>query len=403
MQQAMDTVIRELGSDAVILNSKKVRKKGIQNLFRKPVLEVMVAYDPAKVPPSKKAGGYGYGGYQGVGRGGAEVKADREKEADKGQLSFSEHKFEDAGPAKPHQDRAVQINNEQLINLDSRISSLDSILNNFINKFSFVKRDITYDYSKEVEDLFCRLIENQVREELAHKIAKETESILKKQPGTNAVEVMEHLIFEQIGVPEPIRPKKFQQKIILMIGPTGVGKTTSLVKLAADFAIKQKKRVGLINTDTYRIAAQQQLKTYADILSIPLSIVYQDAELTEAIQSMSDREVIFIDTAGKRPGDEQHREDILKIIELARPEDILLCVSAPTSFASLKEIIDTYDFVGDYKFIVTKLDETRHRGMILNLVWYSQKKLAYYTIGQNVPDDIQIADRETVTDQMLRN
>ena len=393
MQEAMDTVIKELGSDAVILSSRKVRKKGLRYLFQKPVLEVMVAYDPAKVPMAKRAiqgtGTYGpFGGYLPK-----SVDGDSRREEDgvKEENRYGEQK-------KEH----VQVTGDQLKDLDERISSIDHMLGEFMSKFSFVKRDITYDYSEGVEELFCSLIESQVREELAHSLSKQTDMILKKEQGANAAEVMQHLILEQLGTPEPIQPKKFNHKVVLFIGPTGVGKTTSLVKLAANFSVKQKKKVGIINTDTYRIAAQEQLKAYADILSIPLGVVYQSSDIGEALEAMSDRELIFIDTAGKKPGDEQHREDISQIIEVTNPEDIMLCVAASTSFASLKEIIDTYSFIEDYKIVVTKLDETKSRGMILNLSWYAKKSLAYVTTGQNVPDDIENIDMETIAGHLLK-
>lgn len=372
MQQAMDTVIKELGSDAVVLSNRKVRKKGFKNLFKKPILEVMVAYDPAKIPALANK--------QNNGHNPATPAAGKDKDLEA---------------------KAVQLNKEQFEHLDSRIDALDEILANFIDKFSFIKREITYDYSQGVEELLLRLITNQVREELAHSIARETDLIMKKQQGTKAAEVMEHLIFEKIGAAEPITHKKFTQKTVLIIGPTGVGKTTSIVKLVAEFALNQKKKVGIINTDTYRISAKEQLKTYADILGVPLSIVYQTSELGDEIAAMSDRDIIFIDTAGKRPGDEQHKDDLLEIVEAASPEDILLCVAATTGFSAMQEIIDTYDFIGDYKLVITKLDETKFRGSILNLSWYAGKRLAYITTGQSVPDDIEIPDTQSIASQIL--
>ena len=367
MQQAMDTVIRELGSDAVILNSRRVRKKGIKNFFRKPVLEVMVAYDPADVPSVKKLNAAYSGG-----------------STEKGQKN------------KPS-----AVSSEQLERLDKRIDSIDAMLGDFIEKFSFVKREITYDYPEEVQHLLLRLIDNQVREELAHSLAKETEHMLRKQPGTNAAEILEHLILEQIGRPEPILHKKFTQKVILVLGPTGVGKTTTIVKLAADFSVKQKKKVGIINTDTFRIGAQEQLQTYSDILGIPLHVIYWADELQGALDSMSDRDIIFVDTAGKRPGDGQHKDDILELVRILRPEDTLLCLSASTGFASIMEIVDTYGFVDDYRLLITKIDETKFRGQLLNISWYTQKPLAYFTTGQNVPDDIEIVNVEAMAKQII--
>ena len=372
MQQAMDTVIRELGSDAVILNSRKVRKKGLKNLFKKPVLEVMVAYDPANVPSARKQNA----------------------------------PFVLPGPDKVQKDikaKPAPVSNEQLERLDKRIDSIDAMLTDFIEKFSFVKRDITYDYPEQVQELLVKMMENQVREELAHTLAKETEQMLKKQPDVNAAEILEHLVLEQLGKPQPILHKKFTQKVILVLGPTGVGKTTTIVKLAADFSVKQKKKVGIINTDTYRIGAQEQLQTYADILGIPLQVIYWADELKNALENMSDRDIVFVDTAGKRPGDMQHKKDMLDIVSILQPEDTLLCLAATTSFAASKEMIDTYGFVDDYRLLITKVDETKFRGPILNISWYAQKPLAYVTTGQNVPDDIEVVDVESIAKMIIGN
>ncbi|MDR0490927.1 MAG: flagellar biosynthesis protein FlhF [Oscillospiraceae bacterium] len=380
MQQAMDTVVRELGSDAVILNSRKVRKKGLRNLMQKPIYEVMVAYDPASIPSAKKAGASRSGS-------GAERAHTERAAAERVQKEQAVHL-----PA---------VNNEQLERLDKRIDSIDEMLSGFMEKFSFVKREITYDYPEDLQELLLRMIENQVREELAHSLAKETEQMLRKQLGASAAEVLEFLVLEQLGKSAPILHKKFTQKIILLMGPTGVGKTTSIVKLAADFSVNQKKKVGLINTDTYRIGAQEQLQTYADILGIPLHVVYHADELMGALEEMSDRDVIFVDTAGKRPGDEQHKEDILNIMRILQPEDILLCLAATTGFTAIKEMVDTYGFVNEYRLLVTKLDETKHRGSLLNISWYAKKPLAYATTGQNVPDDIEIVDVESIARQII--
>ena len=366
MQQAMDMVIKELGSDAVILNSRKIRKKGFKNLFRKPILEVMVAYDPANVPSVKK-------------------------------LNISADAADKASKQKPS-----SVNQEHLDRLDKRIDSIDMMLSSFMDKFSYVKREVTYDYPESIQGLLQKMIDSQVAEELAHSLAKEADQLLRKKPDTSAAEILEHLIIEKIGRPEPILHKKFTQKVILVIGPTGIGKTTTTVKLAADFSVKQKKKVGIINTDTFRIGAQEQLQTYADILGVPLQMVYRADELEKALESMADMDLIFVDTAGKGPGDEQHREDILEIIRILKPEDILFCLSATTGFAATKEIIDTYGFVEDYRLLITKLDETKFRGALLNLCWFTQKPLTYVTTGQNVPDDIEVADVESIAKQITR-
>ncbi|MCL2425530.1 MAG: flagellar biosynthesis protein FlhF [Oscillospiraceae bacterium] len=383
MKQAMDTAIRELGSDAVMIAQSKVRRKGLKNLFRKPLLEVQFAYDPANTPMARKLN--------------LSYTSERENSM-QNTRSASANALARSGDS----DKRSNVSTEQLERFDARMNSFEVVLTDFLDKFAYVKRDITYDYSKEVLKILGKLIDEQVREELAHSIAKQAEQLLKQQPDADVLEVVEHLMLEEFSRPEPILHKKFTQKVVLMIGPTGVGKTTSMVKLATEFSVKQKKNVGIINTDTYRIGAQEQLQTYADILGIPIHVVYQADELEDVMEQMSDRDIIFVDTAGKRPGDEQHKDDLLNIVRILEPEDILLCLAATTSFSSIKEMVDTYGFVDDYKVMITKLDETKFRGSIFNINWYTQKPLAYVTTGQDVPDDIEVADVESIVKAIVR-
>jgi len=390
MKQAMDAAIRELGSDAVMIAQNKVRRKGFKGLFRKPILEVQFAYDPANVPSAKKKKALSTLDHESQAQGGYQQPGGSLPLGGSGDKAWG------------HKGKSATVSNEQFDQLYKRMNLFETMLTDFIDKFTYMKRDVTYDYTEEVQKLLGKLIEAQVREELAHSLAKQTEQLLKQQPGSNATEVVEHLMLEQFGRSEPILHKKFTQKVILVLGPTGVGKTTSIVKLAADFSVKQKKNVGIINTDTYRIGAQEQLQTYADILGVPIQVVYHAHELDKAMETMSDRDIIFVDTAGKRPGDDQHKEDLLEIIRILKPEDTLLCLAATTSFASVKEMVDTYGFIDDYRIMITKLDETKYRGTILNISWYTQKPLAYVTTGQDVPDDIEIADVEVLVKQIVR-
>jgi len=384
LQQAMDNARRELGSDAVMMTQKKVRKKGFMNLFRKPGYEVQFAYDETKTPSAKKM---------------SASTAQKEENLPGGFL----HPEDKGWGYKTHKSNVAIIDKEQVDKLNNRIDTFETTLADFLDKFKYVKKDITFDYPEEVEKLLGKLIESQVGEELAHSLAKQTDKMLKEKPGTNATEIMEHLLLEQFGRAEPILLRKFQQRVILVLGPTGVGKTTTIVKLAADFSVKQKKTVGIINTDTYRIGAKEQVQTYGDIMGIPVEIVYHSHELEKAMENLSDREVIFVDTVGKPPGDEEHKEDLLEIVRILKPEDTLLCLAATTSFSSIKEMVDTYGIIDNYRVLITKLDETKYRGSLLNIRSYTQKPLAYVTTGQNVPDDIEVADIEQIVKQLIKD
>ena len=367
MDQAMRAAIRDLGADAYMLSSRKVSPKGFFGFLRKPVLEVSFAYDPANLPSVNKIDSLIEAGASSRGKAGM---------VDMPTLQQSEK-------------------------LEQRMDFFESTLREFIDKFDIIKRDVTYDYPEDIQTLLKKMIDEGVREELAHSLAKQTEKLMRSKPGISSVEILEHLLQEQLGRAEPILHKKFTQKVVLMLGPTGVGKTTTIVKLAADFAVKQRKKVGIINTDTYRVGAQEQLKTYADILGVPIQLVYYPDEIATAMEEMSDRDIIFVDTAGKRPGDEQHRDELLDMIRILKPEDVLLCLSATTGFSSIKEMVDTYGFIDNYRLLITKLDETKYRGVLLNISWYTRKPIAYVTTGQKVPDEIEIADIERIVKEIV--
>ena len=219
---------------------------------------------------------------------------------------------------------------------------------------------------------------------------------------TEPEQELEQVIIEKLGETSPIKLKKYKRNIIVFLGPTGVGKTTTLVKLAGHFVAGEGLKVGIINTDTYRVAAKEQLKIYADIMDIPLNTAYTPEELKEALKQQEDRELIFMDTAGRSLSDEQYKKDMENIIGTCEPDEIFVTLSLTTGFKSFKEIIDNFSFVKDYKIILTKLDEVSTWGNILNFADYAKKPLSYITNGQNIPDDIEQANVAKIAANILK-
>lgn len=187
-------------------------------------------------------------------------------------------------------------------------------------------------------------------------------------------------------------------KVVILIGPTGVGKTTTLAKLAAQYHFQKEKNVGLITIDAYRIAAIDQLRTYAQIMSIPLKVALTPDQLWKCINDYNDTDIILVDTPGRSHLNEKDVKSIEEFLEAAQPADTHLLISASIKDDDAFDIVES--FAPDYvqKLIFTKLDETKSYGLILNVSTKVKKPISYFTIGQNVPDDIKLADIKYLVD-----
>ena len=192
--------------------------------------------------------------------------------------------------------------------------------------------------------------------------------------------------------------------VIFFIGPTGVGKTTTIAKVASSLSVNNKKKVALLTTDTYRIAAADQLRTYASILEVPFRVIYSEDELSIACDDFKDCEYILVDTAGH-----SHKSEELLIKQKSfmecLPENVtkqcFLVLSATTKYKDLKKIVDNYRSVSDFQLIFTKLDETSTLGSLYNITCYSDSSIAFVTCGQNVPDDIETFNAQRIVKQLL--
>jgi flagellar biosynthesis protein FlhF len=205
-----------------------------------------------------------------------------------------------------------------------------------------------------------------------------------------------------LGEPEPIKLKEDKKPYVaIFIGPTGVGKTTTLAKIAADFTLNRQKKVALITADTYRIAAVEQLRTYAEILNLPVTVVYSPSEIKEAVERLSDNDIILIDTAGRSHKNKTHFDELKALVSAANADETFLVMSCNTSRIAIREIIEYYAFIRNYKLLFTKLDESSVPGVILNARYMTGKPLSYTTAGQSVPDDLDIADAKQLVSSIL--
>jgi flagellar biosynthesis protein FlhF len=188
---------------------------------------------------------------------------------------------------------------------------------------------------------------------------------------------------------------------VALVGPTGVGKTTTIAKLAANYRLREKQRVGLITVDTYRIAAVEQLRTYADIIDLPMEIVSTPREMHQAVARMADLDLILMDTAGRSPRDEVKIQELKSLLGEAAPDEVHLVLSSVASAASLVKTAEQFAAVGTTSLVLTKLDEAASLGNLLTLVRGSGLPLSYLTHGQNVPDDIAAADSRKLARAIL--
>ena len=194
-----------------------------------------------------------------------------------------------------------------------------------------------------------------------------------------------------------------QGRVVAFVGPTGVGKTTTLAKLAARWSLEKNKKVGLVTADTYRIAAVEQLRTYAKIMGLPLEVASEKEEFKNALRKLQDRDVILIDTPGRSFSDETHLQRLRDYLHLEIPVETNLLISMTASPENMLATTSLFDKVGYDAIIFTKLDESNTYGLIYNIVDQVGKPVYYVTHGQNVPQDIESLDPAKLARMVVRN
>lgn len=359
MQDAMAQVKADLGSDAIILNTRRIRKKGLVSWFTKPLIEVTAAADNDIIGFSNREINHNV------------VTRDTARD------DYSYYKFE------------------------KKVDAMEEMIKKLVTEFG---RDLDKGSSKtfgENQAYFDILISNEVNQKYAIEIMEKATELYTGRD-LEFSQCFEQVILDYLGEDvQPIEVTPGQRKIVLFVGPTGVGKTTTLAKLAAGFAIEDGKKVGLITSDTYRIAAVDQLRVYAEILGIPMSVIYSPKDISGALEEHKDRDIILIDTAGRSIKDESHEKEIKEIIEYGNIHDIYLVISANSSYQGCLDILNSYEFLGEYKLIFTKIDEITTYGSIINCKLISRRPLSYITTGQNVPVDIEIANIHKIKDLLM--
>jgi len=246
---------------------------------------------------------------------------------------------------------------------------------------------------------YMRLVEGQVSTELAEALAGDVRAELSghelSDPATVRSVLMRLLAARLPVTGEPARlPRSNDGRpfTVALIGPTGVGKTTTIAKLAAVQKLRHNRRVGLVTCDTYRIAAVEQLRTYAAIIGLPLKIVGSPGEVEAACRSLDSCEVVMVDTAGRSQHDSGRIDELSRLLALIKPHETHLVLSAAAAEPVMLKAAERFGVLRPSCLLFTKLDEAVHFGPLLNAVARTGLRIGYITTGQEVPDHIEAAD-----------
>jgi len=199
-----------------------------------------------------------------------------------------------------------------------------------------------------------------------------------------------------------LKLRKNSPRIVALVGPTGVGKTTTTAKLAAMYALNRGNKVALITMDIFRVGAVEQLKTYSRIMGIPLEVASTPKELEKAVEKHSACDLIFIDTAGRSHKDKEKLDEMKNFLDNKIPIEVYLCLSATTKDRELEEILKRFSLFQPSKVVFTKIDESESLGNMINLLMKDNLQIAYFTTGQRVPEDIEVATSAKLAELILR-
>jgi flagellar biosynthesis protein FlhF len=389
-EDALEAAQKELGDGLVEMNVKTVKAKGILGWLKKTMVEVTVA----KEEESEK--------YERM----EAVKQEK-------QLQPTQK------PAPPKDilpEKAPDILKEPQNGLEEKLDNLQNLIEKQLSKQETKQGDEENDEDEEQDSadkgrinflklLYTKMTDNEIDEKYAHDIIEEIDKNCKPDMNMDMMlsEIYQRMILK-LGKPYVIEESSQGPKVVFFVGPTGVGKTTTIAKIASSYRVERKKKVALLTADTYRIAAAEQLRTYANILEVPFRVVYTSKEIETAIEDFKEYDYILVDTTGHSPNNEAQRESmgsLINSVKTTAPKEVFLVLSASTKYRDLMNIADTYKEIADYKLIFTKVDETSTLGNIYNLKMYTGASLSYITCGQNVPDDIEYFNPQSTVKQLL--
>lgn len=407
--EAIEMAKNELGSNAVVMNIKKVQPKGLARLFVKSKVEVTAALDENIV-------------YDANGK-------SEKKETESEGVTLEISKQRTMPTTVPDIVADENEDDKNVAAIEEKLDSLQRMLEKQMmekaqeEKEPSVQENAAIEQTEKEEEkketpekendktTACKelirkqMIQNEVEQSIADRLIDEIDKSLPKDASLDQIlGAIYQKIILMTGRPYLIdKTQDKETKYIFFLGSTGVGKTTTIAKIASKMKLDHKKNIALVTADTYRIAAVEQLKTYANILAVPLYVVYHADELGEMLEELSQYDMCLVDTAGCSHKNKAQMEIVSNLIDqvpISRRE-IYLVLNAATKYSDLREIADVYSKITDYSLIFTKLDETSSAGVMLNMKVYTDRPLSYVTWGQNVPDDIGKVDAQKMAKELL--
>lgn len=400
-----------LGKDAIVMNIKTIKPKGLFKMFRKTLVEVTAAVD--EVSGKSEA---------------TQSETTSKIHASIDEKLHPELKQEDSS-AKENKELEDKLNNlamlleEQMNNQKkdneksdkkkTKKSTLQEEENNIADEKKSSNKDEEVTTIPEKGSLKEKsidlIIEQLTANEVTYAYAKQIIDEIVHSGNIRTLDDMLACVYQKVilklGQTKPISFDENDEKpkIIFFVGPTGVGKTTTIAKLSSKLILEEKKKIAIITSDTYRIAAVEQIKTYANILSIPVEVVYEAKDINNILPKYKEYDYILVDTAGRSHKNKSQTDDLRVLYESFAGYSLLtyLVLSATTKYKDLKKITDLYKDITDCSLIFTKLDETDAIGNILNIKLDTGMSLSYISYGQNVPDDIEVMNPQIIAKQVL--
>jgi flagellar biosynthesis protein FlhF len=385
VKEATEQMKRELGGEAIILSSRRMPKGGLFSFVGKDMVEITGAVDEVVTAARDAAGetraaeSFSRRLNEATRRAGIQSTVD--------EIQRVAQRFEARPPAATRVPESANV-----AVLKTEMDDMRGTLNTIAEHLKYSRMPALPDY---LQRAYVTLVQHDVDEHLAADVVQQVYAHLPKEQLANK-QLMEMQLLEtmksKFAAPAPIKRGKRKARVVALVGPTGVGKTTTIAKLAALTKLVDQQDVGLISTDTYRIGAIEQLKTFASIADIPMQVVYRPGEMTDALRRFRDKDVIFIDTVGRSQRARKDLDQLKRFLEAADPDQIHLVLNASTAAKTAYNILDQFKMLNPDRLLFSKLDEAVTYGPIMNIACRQRLPLSYVTVGQGVPDDIRPAD-----------